>query len=91
MGWSADRRDYVRNVEVVGSSPITSTAVEITTFGLVNGHFVFPIARQPKASHSNLAMRAHAPRFTARGSAVRRPRPILKMRCSVVAQFEVPG
>jgi len=37
------------DVEVVGSSPITSTitstAVEIATFGLVNGHFVFPIAR----------------------------------------------
>jgi hypothetical protein len=29
----------------VGSNPTPSAAVEITTFGLVNGQFAFPLAR----------------------------------------------
>ena len=54
-GNRGSRPDQTRPLHSAGSGLfesclIRSTAVEFTTFGLVNGHFVFPIARQAKGT-----------------------------------------
>lgn len=67
---TADLRSQRRSQRF--KSPHLHIVVEITTFGLVSGHFSFPIAQQPKALHSNPATHAYAPFQSERGGVVRR-------------------